>query len=237
MEATTLRSKNGWSCNRMYDLDFSFLIPYVPLLAKAALVTVQLGVLSFAAALLIAVIVGAVRSFRLPWIVRFPFAAYVEIFRGTPLLVQLFFIYYGLPSFGIMMAPYPAAVLGLSLNSAAYMSEVVRASIASVERGQYEAAYTLGYSRPATMLHIILPQSFRIALPSFMNYFSTMLKETSLVSLLSIAETMRIGNQIYSTTLRPFEIYLTMGAMYFIMTYSVALLSGWLERRSSLWTK
>ncbi len=221
----------------MCTLDFRFLIPYIPQLAEAAKVTVTIGVLSFGIALLVAVSVGIARSLELPWFVRLPLVIYVEIFRGTPLLIQLFLIYYGLPSFGIVLEPFSAAVIGLSLNCGAYMSEVVRAAILSVERGQYEAAYSLGYSPFQAYRCIILPQAFRIALPTGMNYFSTMIKETSLVSVLSIAEITRVGNHIYARTLSPFEIFMTIGAIYFVMTYSVVLLSASLEKRGARWNR
>lgn len=217
-------------------LDFSFLIPYVPQLLLASRVTLTIGVASFILALAVSVVVGVLRSGKLPRSLAFLLGAYVEVFRGTPLLVQLFFIYYGLPSFGILLDPIPAAILGLSLNSGAYMSEVVRAAISSVAKGQYEAAFCLGYGRYQVFYHIILPQAFRVALPTLMNYFSTMIKETSLISVLSIAEITRVGNQIYARTLSPFEIYLTIGTIYFAMTYSIALVSRWIEKRAILWT-
>lgn len=218
------------------SLDFSFLIPYIPQLAAAARVTLFISVSSFVLALAVSVLVGVLRSGRLPWIADFLLGVYVEIFRNTPLLIQLFFIYYGLPTFGIVLTPVTAAVIGLSLNSGAYMSEVVRAAISSVNKGQYESAFCLGYSRYQVFLHIVLPQAFRIALPTLMNYFTTMIKETSLVSVLSIAELTRVGSQIYARTLSPFEIYITIGAVYFIMTYSVALVSRWIEKKGIKWT-
>ena len=220
----------------MSKLDFSFLVPYIPQLINAAGITVFIGVLSFGIALLVAVVVGAVRSRKIPGIIDVPLYVYVEIFRGTPLLIQLFFIYYGLPTFGILLTPITAAVMGLSLNSGAYMSEVVRAAISAVDRGQYEAAFCLGYTRAQVYRHIIMPQAFRIALPTFMNYFSTVIKETSLVSVLSIAEITRLGNQIYARTLSPFEIYFTIGAIYLVLTYTVSIFSKLIEKKSVKWT-
>ncbi len=220
----------------MKNLDFSFLVPYLPQILAASKLTLIIGVLSFGAALLVSVTVGVIRSGRPPKVLNFFLGIYVEIFRGTPLLIQLFFIYYGLPTFGILLEPITAAVIGLSLNSGAYMSEVVRAAISSVNKGQYEASLCLGYTRPQVYWHVIFPQAFKVALPTLMNYFSTMIKETSLVSVLSIAEITRIGSQIYARTLSPFEIYLTIGAIYFVMTYSVALVSKWIEKRTAKWT-
>lgn len=220
----------------MKQLDFRFLIPYIPALISAAKITMKIGVLSFGIALCIAIFVGTIRSIRIPGIFKFLLAAYVEIFRGTPLLIQLFFIYYGLPTFGVLLEPFTAAIIGLSLNCGAYMSEVVRGALMSINKGQYEAAYSLGYSKVQTFVYIIFPQALKIAVPTFMNYFSTMIKETSLVSVLSIAEITRVGNQIYARTLSPFEIFITIGAFYFVMTYSIVLISKAIERRNRTWT-
>ncbi|MDY0222659.1 MAG: amino acid ABC transporter permease [Desulfobacterium sp.] len=219
----------------MKEFDFGFLAPYIPQLAAASRVTLTIGVLSFGMALLISVLVGVLRSGSLPKILDILLGIYVEIFRGTPLLIQLFFIYYGLPSIGILLEPVTAAVIGLSLNSGAYMSEVVRASIGAIDKGQYEASLCLGYKKFQVYRYVVLPQAFRVALPTLMNYFSTLIKETSLISVLSIAEITRIGNQIYARTLSPFEIYITIGAIYFVMTYAVALISKQIEKQSVKW--
>ncbi len=221
----------------MAQLDFAFLVPYIPILFQGAIITVKIGVLSFGVALLVAVAVGTLRSFTLPWLIRLPLSIYVEAFRGTPLLIQLFFIYYGLPTFGILLEPMTAGVIGLSLNCGAYMSEVVRSAVLSVDKGQHEAAYALGYNSWQKYLQIIFPQALRTALPPFMNYFSTIIKETSLVSVLSIAEITRVGNQIYARTLSPFEIFLTIGCIYFCMTYGIVVLSKLLERRNARWSR
>ncbi|MDY0223407.1 MAG: amino acid ABC transporter permease [Desulfobacterium sp.] len=219
----------------MEKFDFGFLVPYIPQLLAASRVTLTIGVLSFGLALLISVLVGVLRSGSLPKILDILLGIYVEIFRGTPLLIQLFFIYYGLPSFGILLEPVTAAVIGLSLNSGAYMSEVIRASIGAIDKGQYEASLCLGYKRFQVYRYVVLPQAFRVALPTLMNYFSMLIKETSLISVLSIAEITRIGNQIYARTLSPFEIYITIGAIYFLMTYAVALISKQIEKQSVKW--
>jgi polar amino acid transport system permease protein len=219
----------------MNNLDFSAIAPYIPQMMRASMITLKIGALAFGLALAVSVLVGTLRSNKLPKPLAFSLSAYVEIFRGTPLLVQLFLIYYGMPSFGITLDAFTAAILGLALNSGAYMSEIVRGSILAVDSGQYQAAYSLGYSKTATFRHIILPQAYRIALPPFMNSFSTLLKDTSLVSVLSIAELTRIGNQVYAVTLRPFEIFIILGAFYFAATYSIAILSKYLEKRSSVW--
>lgn len=160
----------------------------------------------------------------------------MEIFRGSPLLIQLFFIYYGLPSIGLTLNCNTAGVIGLALNSGAYMSEIIRAAVVSIDKGQSEAAFSCGFTRIQTLWHIILPQAARISLPPLMNAFSGLLKDSSLISVISITELTRSGNLIYSRTYRPFEIYLTLGIFYFVMTYTVSLFSYYIERRNRKWS-
>jgi polar amino acid transport system permease protein len=219
----------------MNGLDFSPLAPYAGLLPEALKITLEIGLAGFILALAIAVAVGTLRSRKLPKAVRFLLSFYVEIFRGTPLLVQLFFVYYGLPSAGIRMEPVAAAILTMGLNSGAYLSENIRASILAVDKGQYEAAYMLGYTPLQTSIHIVLPQAMRIAVPSLMNGFSSIIKETSIVSVLPVVELTKLGNQVYAKTYHPFEIYILLGVIYFVLAYFLTFLAKWLERRASKW--
>jgi polar amino acid transport system permease protein len=219
----------------MTHLDFSVLTPYLHLLPAAILITLQVGISGFILSIILSVIVGTLRTRKLCRAAHLILTAYVEFFRGTPLLIQLFIVYYGLPSLGIRLPPVAASIVTMGLNSGAYLSEVVRAAILSIDRGQYEAAAMLGYKPIQTDIHIILPQSLRIAVPSFMNGFSSMIKETSLISVLPLVELTKLGNQIYAKTYHPFEIYITMAIIYFAMTYSVTFLAKWLERKLSIW--
>ncbi len=191
-------------------------------------ITLKITGISFLIALGLGLIVGIARSGD-GWTGKI-FTPYVEIFRGTPLLIQLFFIYYGLPSIGIVLDNFVAAYLGIGLCGGAYISEIIRGSLYSVERGQQEAAASLGLSRFQTLVHVILPQALQVAIPPLMNSFSSQLKETSLVSVLAINELTRSGQMVYSRTFRPFEIYLAVGMIYFIMTYTVSLFSRYLEK-------
>lgn len=219
----------------MSNLDFSVITPYFPMFLKAASITLQVGIGSFILAVVIAIIVGTLRTKILPKVINFLLEVYVEFFRGTPLLIQLFVVYYGLPSFGIKVPAMAASIMTIGINSGAYLSEAVRASILAIDKGQYEAASVLGYNSVQTTVHIILPQALRIVIPSFMNGFSSMVKETSLISVLPIIEMTKLGNQIYAKTYHPFEIYITLAIVYFAMTYSVTFLAKWLERRLSVW--
>jgi polar amino acid transport system permease protein len=196
-------------------------------LLTGAGITLKITAVSFLIALAIGLVVGVARSGP-GWVGKL-FTPYVEIFRGTPLLIQLFFIYYGLPAVGITIDNFVAAYLGIGLCGGAYISEIIRGSLYSVERGQEEAAVSLGLSRFQTLRHVILPQAFQVAIPPLMNAFSSQLKETSLVSVLAINELTRSGQMVYARTFRPFEIYLAVGILYFIMTYSISLFSRYLE--------
>lgn len=213
-------------------LQWRIIMNWVPDLIGAAGLTLRITAMSFALALAIGLIVGVIRS--RPHRLNAVIATYVEFFRGTPLLVQLFFIYYGLAQIGIVMQEMTAAVVGLGLNGGAYVSEIIRGALAGIDRGQYDAAHALGMSRLATLTSVILPQALRIATPPLVNAFSAMLKDTSLVSLLAITEMMNIANQIYSRTFRAFEIFAVVAMMYFVMTFAFSLLSRVLERRLAI---
>lgn len=219
----------------MNKLDFTILVPYASLLPAALKITIEIGVAGFMLGTLISIIVGSCRSKKLPSIIQFILSIYVEVFRGTPLLVQLFFVYYGLPSLGIKLDPIVAAIVTMGLNSGSYLSENVRAAILAVDKGQYEAAHMLGYNSFQTNIHIVLPQAMRIAIPSFMNGFSSIIKETSIVSVLPVIELTKLGNQVYAKTYHPFEIYILLGVIYFCLTYFLTFLAKWLERRASKW--
>ena len=129
-----------------------------------------------------------------------------------------------------------AGVDGMTVEElGAYLSENVRGAILSVDKGQYEAAKMLGYNALQTSRHIVLPQAMRVAIPSFMNGFSSIIKETSIVSVLPVVELTKLGNQVYAKTYHPFEIYMLLGVIYFLLTYVVTFLAKWLERKASKW--
>ncbi|ENK0836825.1 amino acid ABC transporter permease [Clostridium sporogenes] len=218
------------------ELNFDIVFRNLPFLLKATLVTIKITLLSFIVAIILAFIVGVLRTYKFSKILDLILNAYVEIFRGSPLLIQLFFIYYGLPSVGIAIDAEVAAVIGLALNGAAYMSEIIRAAILSIDRGQEEAGFSLGYTRFQNLRYIILPQAAQISVPPLVNGFSSLLKDTSLVSVISITELTRSGNLIYSRTARPFEVYLTLGLFYFVLTYIVSLCSKFIEKRNEKWS-
>ena len=213
----------------MVDFQFELLQSAFPILWEGTWVTIKISFSSFILAVFVGVIVGVGRSRSRRFSLLF--APYVEIFRGTPLLTQLFFIYYGLPTLGITMDSFTAAILGLGLNGGAYISEIIRSSLLSVEKDQQDAAYALGLSWAQSMRYVIFPQALTVAIPPLVNAFSSLLKDTSLVSVLAITELTRVGQLIYTRTFRAFEIYLAIGIIYFIMTYCASRFSRYLEKK------
>lgn len=213
----------------MTGFRFDILFNAGPLLLEGLGATVVVSLTSFCLAILIGTAVGIARAESTR--ARRLLGPYVEVFRGTPLLIQLFFIYYGLPSIGVTMNNYVAGIVGLGLNGGAYISEIVRGALYSVEKGQQDAAAALGLSWYQAMVHVILPQTMRVALPPLVSSFSSLLKDSSLVSVLAITELTRVSQLIYTRTFRAFEVYLAVGALYFGMIYSVLLVSQYIERQ------
>lgn len=214
----------------MIDFQFDIIASTYTDLLIGAWISLKITAISFFLALCIGGFVGVARAKWSPG--RFLLASYVEFFRGTPLLIQLFFLYYGLPTIGINMNGLTAAYLGLGLNSGAYISEIVRGALLGVDSGQEEAALSLGLSQFQTLRLILLPLALRTALPPLVNSFSAMLKDSSLVSVLAITELTRIGQLIYTRTFRAFEVYLFVAILYFVLTFCASRLARKLEIRT-----
>ncbi len=164
-------------------------------------------------------------------IIKFIAASYIEFVRGTPILVQLYIVYYGLPAIGIELPDILAGIVTLSLNSGAYVAEVIRAGINAVDKGQMEAARSLGMSNSLTMKHIIIPQAFKNILPALGNEFITIIKESSIVSVIGIHELMYKANTVRGNIFRPFEPLIIVALMYFILTFTCSKLLGIAEGR------
>ncbi|MBS0558868.1 MAG: amino acid ABC transporter permease [Proteobacteria bacterium] len=158
---------------------------------------------------------------------------YIEFIRGTPTLTQLFLIYFGLASFGIIIPGFAAAVLALGLHYAAYMAETYRSGIASVDRGQREAAQSIGMTGAQTMRYVILPQALRVVIPPMTNSAISLLKDTSVASLIAAPELMLRANDVTSEFYMPMEVYLITGAMYFAMSYPLSIAVRRLERMTA----
>jgi cystine transport system permease protein len=164
-------------------------------------------------------------------LVRAPAAFYVSVIRGTPLLVQLFVIYYGLPSIGIEFTPVTAGVLALSLNAGAYLSESLRGAIHSIGMGQWRASFSLGLGYGQTLYHVVLPQALRVAVPSMSNTLISLIKDTSLVSVITMTELMLATKEAIATTFRPLPLYITAAAIYWLLSLFFEHLQRRAERR------
>ena len=164
-----------------------------------------------------------------PWApLRWPAALYVSMFRGTPLLVQLFVVYYGLPSIGIEFTPVTAGVLTLSLNAGAYLSESLRGAIHAVAQGQWRAAFSVGLGWPQTLRYVVLPQALRVAVPSMSNTLISLIKDTSLVSVITMTELMLVTKELISVTFRPLPLYVAAAIIY----WGLSLFFEGLQRRA-----
>jgi cystine transport system permease protein len=167
-----------------------------------------------------------------PWrLVRLPAALYVSLMRGTPLLVQIFVIYYGLPTVGIEFTPVTAGVLALSLNAGAYLSESLRGAIRSISEGQWRASFSLGLGYWQTLGHIILPQALRVAVPSMSNSLISLIKDTSLVSVITMTELMLATKEVIATTFQPLPLYIAAAAIYWCLSLFFEFLQGRAEQR------
>jgi His/Glu/Gln/Arg/opine family amino acid ABC transporter permease subunit len=214
-------------------LDPQFLELAIPLLLRGALVTVEFTVVSALFGIVIGLIVALARISRNP-LLRGISTAYVEFFRGTPLLVQIFIIAFGLPALlgdWANMPEFVAGVLALSINSGAYTSEIFRAGIQAISRGQMEAGRSLGLSYAQTMWFVIIPQAIRVVVPPLGNELIALLKDSSLVSIIAVTDLMRAGREITGTTVRPFETYTLVALFYLCMTLPLTLLVRAAERR------
>jgi polar amino acid transport system substrate-binding protein len=203
---------------------------YVPLLLQGALVTLEISALSMAIAIGVGLLLAVLRVFA-PAVVAWPVIAFIEVIRGTPLLIQLFIIFYGLPSLGIRFSPLWAAVLGLGINYAAYEAENYRAGIQSIPRGQLDAALALGLTRVQTIRKIILPQAVRLVIPPVTNDFIALLKDSSLVSVITMVELTKMYGQLAATNYDYIGIGLLTAAIYFLLGLPIARLSRLLEAR------
>jgi len=203
---------------------------YLPPLLGAAVITIELSVMAMALAVVAGLVVVLLRLYG-PTPVRWLAKAYVELIRGTPLLIQLFLIYYGLPELGIRLNAFCAAILGLGLNYAASEAENYRAGIQAIPKGQTEAAQALGMGRWQTLRHVILPQAVRFVIPPVTNDFIAMFKDTSIVSVITMVELTKRYGMLAQATYDYIGVGLMTAAIYFGLSYPASIFAGWLERK------
>jgi L-cystine transport system permease protein len=207
-----------------------FLDSFWPLVLGAVSGTIPLALASFAIGLVLALGVALLRLSKnrvLSGIARF----YISVIRGTPLLVQLFVIFYGLPSIGLVIDPWPSAIIAFSLNVGGYAAEVIRAAILSVPKGQWEAGYTIGMSHSTTLRRLILPQAARVSVPPLSNTFISLVKDTSLASLILVTELFRVAQEIAAFSTEFMLIYLEAALIYWVICIVLAGGQGMLEKR------
>ena len=203
---------------------------FFPALLKGAGLTVLISVVSMALAIVLGLILVVMRLYGGAPISTIA-QAYIEIYRGTPLLIQLYILYYGLPNIGISLNPLSAAIIGLGMNYAAYEAELYRGGINSVSKGQMEAALSLGMTQGLALRRIILPQAFRVALPGITNDFIALFKDSSLVSVIAMVELTKTYTILATNTLRFFELGIVVALLYFGMSYPLSIIARRLEER------
>ncbi|TGB05428.1 amino acid ABC transporter permease [Halobacillus salinus] len=212
---------------------------FLPLMRGVLYYTVPLTLISFFIGLLLAVITAL---FRISGVKLLSGIArvYVSIIRGTPLLVQLFIVFYGLGNLGIEFLkfdPFVGALIALSLNTGAYASEIIRASILSIDKGQWEAAESIGMSYLQSLKRVILPQATRVSIPPLSNSFIGLVKETSLASTILVAEMFRKAQEIVATTYQPLLIYMEVAAIYWVICFILSLIQDQIEARLNRYVK
>ncbi len=213
------------------DLDFSPVWSGWPQLLQGALVTVEVTSVSLLLGCVLGLLIGIGRLHPERRILYSLCTAYLAVIRGTPLLVQLFILFFGLPQFGIMLPAFLCGVLGLGIYSGAYVSEIVRGAIQSIDRGQMEAARSIGLSSRQAMWNVILPQAVVRMIPPLGNEFIALIKNSALVSLLTIHDLMHEGQKIISVSYRSLEVYLAIALMYFVLTGLTTLALRHVEQR------
>ncbi|MCF7676767.1 amino acid ABC transporter permease [Aeromonas hydrophila] len=201
-----------------------------PLLSAGLIFTVPLTLITFVLGIVLGLSVALARLYGpapLVMLVRF----YVWLIRGTPLLVQLFLIFYGLPSAGIVLDAFTAAVIGFTLNIGAYSSEIIRATLAAIPKGQWEAAYSIGMNWPQVMRRVILPQAARIAVPPLSNTFISLVKDTSLAAAVTVPELFQAAQRLASVTYEPLILYVETALIYLLFSSVLSTLQDKLEQR------
>jgi len=203
---------------------------FLPMVKTALTGTIPLTIITFIVGLVLAFITALFRlsgNKFLNAIAR----VYVSIIRGTPLLVQLFIIFYGLPSIGLTISPYISAIIGFSLSVGAYASEIIRGSIQSIDKGQWEAASSIGMTYNQTLKRIIIPQAARVSLPPLSNTFISLVKDTSLASLILVTEMFRTAQEIAAVNFKFLLVYTEAGFIYWIICFFLSIIQGRLEAR------
>ncbi len=204
-----------------YVFQFRDVWAELPALLDGALTTLHISALTLLLSFVVGTLGALCRMSRLPWL-RVPATWYVELIRNTPLLVQLFFIYFGFSQIDIQVSSYTAGLIGLVVNNAAYLTEIIRAGIQAIHKGQFEAGYSLGLSFPQLMRYVVFPQAFRVVYPPMSNQFIGIILWSSLVSTISVQDLALRGKELASSTFRSFETYAVVTLIYVVMTLTIS---------------
>lgn len=211
----------------------AFFGKYLPVLLEGTLITLKLTAIGLGLGFVIGLPVAVARVYGGKWIGGFA-NAYISLFRGTPALVQLFVIYFGLPDIGLTLSRLTAAYLALGLNSAAYQAEYFRGAIQAISHGQMMAARSIGLSRLKAIRYVIMPQAFRFAIPAWSNEAVSMIKISSIVYLIAVPEMLYVAKELMAKYFNPFQTYFTVGAVYLIIIGSITLLLGQVEKKLAI---
>lgn len=212
---------------------FDLVVHTLPVMAMGAVLTLKFAVASMVLGLIVGLAVAIMRisnSRILSGIAQ----GYVSLMRGTPLLVQMFVVYYGLPDLGISLDPTTAGIFTLTINTGAYLSESMRGAILGIGRGQWAASHSLGLTHLQTLRHVVCPQALRLAVPSLGNTLISLIKDTSLVSVITVTELLRSTQEAIASTFQPLPLYLTAAVIYWALSTVLARLQGTIETRCAL---
>lgn len=215
-------------------IDWAVVEMAIPLLAVGTVMTLKIASLAAVFGVAGGMALGLIALGGWPW-ARFLVRAYVDFIRGTPLLIQIFIFFFGLPLMGLRLGEFWAGVIALSFNCAAYVSEIVRGTVGAVEKGQTEAAKSIGMTQDKILLYILLPQSIRPMVPALTNDVITLLKNTSLLSVISVYELTRSGQAIIASHFAPLEIFALLAIYYYAIISVLSYISRVIERRLPAW--
>jgi len=215
-----------------YQLDFSVVIKNLPLFLKGTFLTVEISFFAIVIGLVIGIFAAAARTSGFK-ILQIMGATYVEAFRNTPLLIQIFIIFFGLPGLGIKLSPYISGLTALVLYVGAYNTEVIRAGLEAIPKGQAEAANSLGLTGIQTFLYVVLPQAFRVSLPALGNNWVALVKNSSLVSVIGMVELTWVASDLNALTFRSFELFGAATAFYLMLIFILTNIQTFVEKRFS----
>lgn len=214
-------------------IDFNLIVEYLPVLLQGLVVTLQIAGLGCCIGLILGTVLALMQTSSNP-LLRFFVTCYVVIIRGTPMLIQIFCAYFLLPQIGIHIPALWTAIIAIGLNSAAYISQILKSGISSIGIGQMEAAKVLGFSTPDTIRYIILPQALRTTLPALGNEFVTLIKDSALASLIGVEELTKQANFVKSKTFDAITVYFAVAILYLIVTSTISFLVARLEKRMNI---